>query len=109
MLADGMTTGKMRYMVEEFLRNPSWKIVDDERFQSFEKHKADGSDAFDKQAGAAEFIVSSSESSDEELIPDEPQKTSNPSQRQRRRLQKKLSMRDKTDIFFERVIHGPAV
>ena len=77
--------------------------------QSFEKRKADGSDAFDKQAGAAELTGSSSESSDEELIPDEPQKTSNPSQRQRRRLQKKRSLRDKTDIFFERVFNGPEV
>jgi len=109
MLADGMTKGQMRHMIEEFLRNPCWKLVDDEKFQSFKKRKADGSDAFDKQAGAAELTGSSSESSDEELIPDEPQKTSNPSQRQRRRLQKKLSLKDKTDIFFERVFNGPEV
>ena len=109
MLADGMTKGKMRYMIEECLRDPCWKLVDDEKFQSFKKRKADGSDAFDKQAGAAELTGSSSESSDEELIPDEPQKTSNPSQRQHRRLQKKLFMKDKTDIFFDRVFNGPEV
>ena len=73
------------------------------------EREADGSDAFDKQAGAAELIGSSLESSDEELIHDEPQKTSNPSQRQRRRLQKKPSMKDKPDILFERVFNGPEV
>ena len=41
-LADGMARGKMRHMIEEFLRNPCWKLVDDEKFQSFKKRKADG-------------------------------------------------------------------
>ena len=53
MLADAMTKGRMRYMLEEFLKNPSWKLVEDEMFQSFKKRKADGSDAFDKQQKAS--------------------------------------------------------
>jgi hypothetical protein len=48
MLADPMTKGKMRYLLEEFLRNPRWKIVDDPKFESFRKRKLDGGDAFDK-------------------------------------------------------------
>ena len=48
MLADPMTKGKMRYLLEEFLRNPKWKIVDDPKFESFRKRKLDGGDAFDK-------------------------------------------------------------
>jgi hypothetical protein len=89
MLADGMTKGKMRHMLEEFLRNPSWKLVDDEKFQSFKKRKADGSDAFDKQAGAAMYTDSEDETSDEELIPAEPQKKPmNQSKRKRERLRR---------------------
>jgi hypothetical protein len=89
MLADGMTKGKMRHMLEEFLRNPSWKLVDDEKFQSFKKRKADGSDAFDKQAGAAMYTDSEEETSDEELIPAEPQKKPmNQSKRKRDRLRR---------------------
>ena len=48
MLADPMTKGKMRYLLEEFLRDPRWKLVDDPKFESFRKRKLDGGDAFDK-------------------------------------------------------------
>jgi hypothetical protein len=49
MLADAMTKGRMRYLMEEFLRNPSWKLVEDERFESFKKRQKGGRNAFDPQ------------------------------------------------------------
>ena len=50
MLADPMTKGRMRFMMEEFLRNPSWKIVDDPKFESYKKRCSKGNDAFERQA-----------------------------------------------------------
>ena len=50
MLADPMTKGKMRYLLEEFLRHPQWKLVDDPKFESFRKRKLDGGTAFEKKA-----------------------------------------------------------
>ena len=49
MLADPMTKAKMRYMLEEFLRKPQWKLVDDQKFESFRKRKANGGNAFEKK------------------------------------------------------------
>ena len=46
MLADSMTKGKMRHLVEEFLRNPSWKLVDDPKFESWKKRQQKGKNAF---------------------------------------------------------------
>ncbi len=34
--------------MEMFLREPSWKLVQDEKFESYKKRKAKGGDAFDK-------------------------------------------------------------
>jgi hypothetical protein len=39
----------MGFMMEEFLRNPRWKIVDDPKFESFKKRCSKGDDAFDRQ------------------------------------------------------------
>ena len=39
----------MRYVLEEFLRKPQWKLVDDQKFESFRKRKANGGNAFDKK------------------------------------------------------------
>ena len=47
MLADPMTKGKMRHMMERFLKNPVWKIVDDPEFESFKKRTLKGQDALD--------------------------------------------------------------
>ena len=57
MLADPMTKGKMRYLLEEFLRNPQWKLVDDPKFESFRKRKLDGGDAFDKKQLAVSAML----------------------------------------------------
>jgi len=48
MLADAMTKSKARHIMEMFLREPSWKLVQDEKFESYKKRKAKGGDAFDK-------------------------------------------------------------
>ena len=48
MLADPMTKGKMRHLLEEFLRVPQWKLVDDEKFESFKKRKLNDKDAFEE-------------------------------------------------------------
>ena len=100
MLADGMTKGKMRHMIEEFLRNPSWKLVDDEKFQSFKKRKADGSDAFDKQEDAA-GLATESEGSQSGSSSDEPA-TQKKQRKPRKRLNPELSIWDKVEIFMDR-------
>ena len=43
-----MTKGKMRYLLEEFLRDPRWKLIDDPKFESFRKRKLDGGTALEK-------------------------------------------------------------
>ena len=48
MLADAMTKSKARHIMEMFLREPSWKLAQDEKFESYKKRKAKGGDAFDK-------------------------------------------------------------
>ena len=48
MLADPMTKGKARHIMEEFLRNPVWKLVEDQKFTSFKKRKAAGGDGFEQ-------------------------------------------------------------
>ena len=106
MLADGMTKGKMRYMIEEFLRNPSWKLVDDEKFQSFKKRKADGSDAFDKQEDAAALATESEGSNSGNSSDGSEQKKQ---RKPRRRLAKELSVWDKAEIFFDRVFDDQRV
>ena len=47
MLADPMTKGKMRHMMERFLKDPQWKIVEDPEFESFKKRVLKGQDALD--------------------------------------------------------------
>ena len=47
MLADPMTKGKMRHMMERFLKDPQWKIVEDPAFESFKKRVLKGQDALD--------------------------------------------------------------
>jgi hypothetical protein len=47
MLADPMTKGKMRHMMEKFLKDPQWKIVDDPQFESFKRRVLKGQDALD--------------------------------------------------------------
>ncbi len=47
MLADPMTKGKMRHMMERFLKNPPWTIVDDPEFESFKKRTVKWQDALD--------------------------------------------------------------
>jgi len=47
MLADAMTKGKARYILEEFLRTGVWKIVEDDKFTSLKKRTADGKDPFE--------------------------------------------------------------
>jgi hypothetical protein len=49
MLADAMTKGRMRHLMENFLRNPKWKLVEDPEFESFKKRVNKGNDAFDKK------------------------------------------------------------
>ena len=39
----------MRHLMENFLRNPKWKLVEDPEFESFKKRVRKGSDAFDKK------------------------------------------------------------
>jgi len=47
MLADPMTKGKMRHIMERFLKDPQWKIVEDPSFESFKKRVLKGQDALD--------------------------------------------------------------
>ena len=47
MLADPMTKGKMRHIMERFLKDPQWKIVEDPTFESFKKRVLKGQDALD--------------------------------------------------------------
>ena len=59
-------------MLEDFLRHPQWKIVDDEKFQSYKKRVKDGNDAFEKQETPKQpddEIESEKNDDDDELIP----------------------------------------
>jgi hypothetical protein len=47
MLADPMTKGKMRHMMEKFLKDPQWKIIEDPQFESFKKRTLKGQSALD--------------------------------------------------------------
>jgi hypothetical protein len=78
MLADPMTKGKMRYLLEEFLRVPQWKLVDDEKFESFKKRKLKGKDAFEKVTGSETEVEETSEIDDSNCERAEKPKTSSP-------------------------------
>ena len=78
MLADPMTKGKMRYLLEEFLRVPQWKLVDDEKFESFKKRKLKGKDAFEKVTESDTEVEDSSDRDDTHCERLEKPKTSPP-------------------------------
>jgi hypothetical protein len=61
----------MRYVLEDFLRHPQWKIVDDEKFQSYKKRVKDGNDAFEKQETSKQphDEIESEKDDGDELIP----------------------------------------
>ena len=68
MLADPMTKGRMGFMMEEFLANPSWKIVDDPKFESYKKRCSKGNDAFEKKPEQVDLdaVDAETESEDED-------------------------------------------
>ncbi len=47
MLADGMTKPQMRDLLQEFLRNPVWKLDEADKLVSLENRKKAGADAFE--------------------------------------------------------------